>query len=137
MDRDDPEIAAVILNARCGQPYQCKASHAGVLAGKFTKLAIDVLNFEFGYHIDDSYSRVSKDDKERIRDNIRIPFYQWLYGDMDYGHWKRTTRITTGTCLTTGEVNALINFVETDAGYEKLAQWIDEHAHIYRMEKLP
>jgi hypothetical protein len=119
--RDDPEIRALIDRAQMGSPWQARANQAGLLAGRFTGLVFDLLEFEFGYSMDRSGA-----DKGWIREHIRIPFYNWVFAGARYGPWQREDPIYSGTDLTVGEASALIDFVSSDGGYETVMAWIKD-----------
>jgi len=114
------ELEAVRINASRGSLWGCSPNQASVVAWRLDELFTQILIQEFEYDLDPK----NKNDKQFVRYVARIPFLVWLFGDADYGEWRRTLPIRSARDLTSGEASALFDFMFTGTAYDVLTGWL-------------
>ena len=108
----------VRINAsRSGRPWACTEKAAGAIAGVLTAVIKEILEWDYGYTPSDSW----------IRENVRIPFINWLFRKAKYTEFARTSAIVSFRALTSGEVSALFDWINGEGAGDDMAEWIENH----------
>lgn len=106
-------------NAASGPVWLCSQKQAGTVAGLLDKMIGETLEHKAGATFGQAW----------IRDNVRLPFLNWLFENATYaGEYythKRANPIASANDLTAGEAHAILQWLGLDTAEDDLWGWIE------------
>lgn len=108
-------LQGVRVNALNGDGWYAHPQLYGTVAGKLDKAFQVIANEMMGYDLNSGPR-----DREWVRDNLRVPFLDWLFREA----WPARGEITSSRQLTAGECHAILKFLALPEAQAVLEQWV-------------